>query len=475
MQPEGELKTNIEALAESVAGIDDLGDADRRPSSNSRLAERRRQSSTYEEESSPGSARRPASSSSSYDGEDFARRRRRDPDHRHRRRRRTSSTSRPQEPATSRGRLLRGRRLQDRRRGRHHGRRRRRLPRRRRGRADLQGRGRRLRTATRSPTTTTSRARSPTRPDDSLADVYVDIGGLIEAAGRRGRPAGARASTARSATTSRTRPRWPASSPAPTRSRSTSAPTSAAASIAAGDVTDLLGSLPGRLVAAFATPDFGERLKQVIDQHRRDGHPGRACRRASSRATLAQPGIDLDKIAGSTRRRRRLRRGQHRASLGGAAGDRDRSDPQAAAGRVDQHRHAAARLGHARRHRRSAATRAASPSAAPSWAQAAGRRSPTGDRIAVGYGVAATRRRSRRSRPDARRRPGLQATRPTRSADTDLTGFVDVGAVLELVESSMAATDPDFEQARPYLDKLDFLASAPAPATRRRRSCSGGD
>ena len=74
------------------------------------------------------------------------------------------------------------------------GRRRRRLPRRRRGREGLQGRGRRLRGRLARRRRRLRRG-DRGRPDGSLADVYVDVGGLIEQSGRRDRPAGARSSS----------------------------------------------------------------------------------------------------------------------------------------------------------------------------------------------------------------------------------------------------------------------------------------
>ena len=112
VQPEGELKSNIDSLAKSIAGIDDLGDlivAELEKSASDdgeriRLRQGNRTVAGRKGRPLPPEIRRRR----------LRRLRRRDPDDRHRRQPRNSSTSRSKTATKARRRLLRRRRLRGR-------------------------------------------------------------------------------------------------------------------------------------------------------------------------------------------------------------------------------------------------------------------------------------------------------------------------------------------------------------------------
>ena len=225
-------------------------------------------------------------------------------------------------------------------------------------------------------------------------------------------------------------------------------------SIGSGDVSELLGSFPADSFAAFATPDVGTRIKQVIDQIDKNGVPPEVPPGAL-KSTLARQGIDLDKIASTIGDIGLFAQGTDLKSLGGALVITT-SDPQVA-------RDAIKSVGTLLR-------RSNAQGFTPVTGNAVGFafRSPglgpkplvvlaSGDRIAIGYGVDATQTAaSTPSGNDLTTNPVFQRATDA-LGDTNLTGFVDVSAVVKLLEG-LGASSSDLEQVRPYIDKVDFVS-----------------
>ena len=315
VQPTGELKSNIEALAQEDR-------RDRRPRRTDRLRARKlgrsapANRSTSKRKSSPGWAKRPASSSRATTATTSPA---------------TASRSRPPTPAPTqdfidkqaeaerrpgRRRLLRRGRLQGRRRRRHRGRRGRRLPRLRRGRAGLQGRGRRLRGRI------AGRRRQPTRaivdaaPDGSLADVYVDIGGLIDSRAATIDPTRSSSSRAPGSTRGSDRGGQPRAGLRPGRDRPQQRPRRRGP--AHRRRLRLLGSMPADSFAAFAVGRLRQAARGSDRQTRRRRDPGEIPPhklKSSAEAGRHRPRKDR-RLVGDARR---LRRRQQRGNLGGAA------------------------------------------------------------------------------------------------------------------------------------------------------------
>ena len=276
LQPTGELKTNVEAIASRVAGVDDLGGT---IVSDTRTVGARLGRTVRLRKGSRAVAGRNGRAVflTEYDGDDFERggfaievdRHRRSPGlHRQAGRKaedprpRTSPTKASTTSSTPTDGQAVGVVGE--------------LPRLRRRRSGLQGGRRRLpgRIARRRPTPISDIA--PSAPEGSLADVYVDIGGLIEGRRVRSRPEAMK--LLRSERHRRRRTRRPCSASCPGSDNveidvagrlggaQDSVPTEGAAA--------LLGSMPANAVAAIGVGDLGKRLGEAIDTLDEQGHPG---------------------------------------------------------------------------------------------------------------------------------------------------------------------------------------------------------
>jgi hypothetical protein len=134
-------------------------------------------------------------------------------------------------------------------------------------------------------------------PDGSIATVYTDIGGLIEEAGEQIPPetqAGfelmgiePKGSTALISLVP--------NSDSIEMDVSSNLGTGTATG---GDASDLLGSLPAGSVFAAATPEFGKSIEQVVDTLDEQGIPGEVPPHQFKKA-LSQSGVDIESILGS--------------------------------------------------------------------------------------------------------------------------------------------------------------------------------
>lgn len=84
-----------------------------------------------------------------------------------------------------------------------------------------------------------------------------------------------------------------------------------------GDASELLSSLPGTSVAAFASAEFGKRFSEGIDQIDAQGIPGEVPPH-KLKSALKQSGVDLESIAGSIGDVGAFVEGSSESDLGGA-------------------------------------------------------------------------------------------------------------------------------------------------------------
>ena len=84
-----------------------------------------------------------------------------------------------------------------------------------------------------------------------------------------------------------------------------------------GDASELLGSLPATSVGAFASAEFGKRFNEAIDRIDKEGIPGEVPPNQLKK-TLKQAGIDLESIASSIGDVGVYVTGNSESSLGGA-------------------------------------------------------------------------------------------------------------------------------------------------------------
>ena len=152
--------------------------------------------------------------------------------------------------------------------------------------------------------------------DGSLADVYVDVGSLIEQSGGQIDP------TARQILKNAGIDPSEATAVASVIPGSEQLEVELSSDLGgqkppSGDASALLGSLPASPFAAIAVSGFGEQLNEAVDSLDAEGIPGTIPPHQLKKG-LKEPGIDLEGIAGSLEDAAVFAVGNSERSLGGA-------------------------------------------------------------------------------------------------------------------------------------------------------------
>lgn len=152
--------------------------------------------------------------------------------------------------------------------------------------------------------------------DGSLADVYVDVGGLIEQNGGKIDP------TARKLLQSAGIDPSEATAVASVVPGSEQVAVELSSDLGGreaptGDASKLIGELPGDAFAAFGVAGFGEQLNEAIDSLDEEGIEGTVPPHQLKKG-LKEIGIDLEGVAGSLEDAAVYASGVSRSSLGGA-------------------------------------------------------------------------------------------------------------------------------------------------------------
>jgi hypothetical protein len=134
-------------------------------------------------------------------------------------------------------------------------------------------------------------------PDNSAANVYVDIGGLIEEAGGEIEP-----ETELFLESVGIEPKEATAVaslvPGAERIEVDFSTNLGGENPPSGDASSLLGSLPASSVAAFASAEFGTRFNEAIDRIDAQGIPGQVPPH-KLKSTLKKAGVDIESIASS--------------------------------------------------------------------------------------------------------------------------------------------------------------------------------
>lgn len=221
-----------------------------------------------------------------------------------------------------------------------------------------------------------------------------------------------------------------------------------------GDASELLGSLPGDSVAAFASTEFGKRFKEGIDQVDEQGIPGQVPPNQLKKV-LKEAGIDLESIAGSIGDVGAFVQGSGESTLGGAIVLTTENESQA--------KNTVSNIGLFLRSAGLAGITAISGEASGfSIRNSEFGREPVvvvakGDRIAVGYGLAAAMAAFETSGKTLADQPAYKEALGALGS-TPITAFVDGPAALKLASSLVPADEEGFDEAKPYLQKIDYLA-----------------
>jgi hypothetical protein len=220
-----------------------------------------------------------------------------------------------------------------------------------------------------------------------------------------------------------------------------------------GNASALLGSLPANSFAAVSFAEFGAQLEEAIDNLDEEGIPP-DLEPGELKSTLAQAGIDLDKIAGSLEEGAVFAEGSNLNSLGGALVVTSKSSEAA---------DAIASLGTLLRAAHVPGVTAISGKASGFSIRSGelGKKAlvvvAESDRVAIGYGL---------TQAIAGLRAGsgttLSSTSGYKSAvaalgKTPISAYVDGPAALQLAEALVPRSKTDFWEAVPYLKKVSYI------------------
>jgi hypothetical protein len=289
--------------------------------------------------------------------------------------------------------------------------------------------------------------------EGSLADLYVDVGGLIKESGDEIDP------QARQLLDSAGIDPSEATAVASVVPGSDRVEVDVSSELGgeeapSGDASELLGSMPAGSFAAFALSGFGEQLNEAIDSLDRAGVPGEIPP-GQLKSGLKQAGIDLEKIASSLGDAAVFAEGRGESSLGGAL-VLTSDDP-------GQAKETVSNIGSLLRASGSSGISAISGRASGfSISDEELGRQPlvvvsAGNRIAIGYGAKPTLKGVSESGPKL---AGSSAYREAVEAlgGTPISAFVDGKGALALARALVPKSDSGFREAVPYLRRIASVA-----------------
>ena len=220
-----------------------------------------------------------------------------------------------------------------------------------------------------------------------------------------------------------------------------------------GNASKLLGSLPAGSFAAFSTSKFSTQLKEAIDNLDEEGIPP-DLKPGELKSSLEQAGVNLDKIADSLEEAAVFAEGNSRSSLGGAMVVTSKSSEAA---------DAVASLGTLLRSASVPGITAVSGKASGfsvSSSKLGGKPIVVvakDDRIAIGYGLApALAVLNSGSGATLSSTPGYKSA-VSALGKTPISAYVDGPAALSLAEAIVPRSKTDFWQAVPYLKKITYI------------------
>jgi hypothetical protein len=290
-------------------------------------------------------------------------------------------------------------------------------------------------------------------PDESAADVFVDIGGLIEEAGNE-----IDSDTQAFLDSAGIEPRE-ATAVASVVPGSDNVEIDFSSNLSgdnppSGDASELLGSLPGTAVGAFAADEFGARFNEGIDKIDEQGIPGEVPPNQLKK-TLKQAGVDLEAIASSTGDVGVYVTGNSEKTLAGALVMEAEDETQAT--------NTVSNIGlFLRKAGVPGVTKISEGATGFSIRSAELGRQPVvvaakGDRIVIGYGLASALSAFQESSKTLSDNPAFQEAESALGG-TPITAFVEGASALNLAQAMVPAGEAEFEEAEQYLKKVDYLA-----------------
>lgn len=292
-----------------------------------------------------------------------------------------------------------------------------------------------------------------TATDGSLADVYVDVGGLIDQSGDSIDP------QAREVLQNAGIDPSEAAAVASVVPGAEQVEVDLSSDLGgerapSGDVSGLLGSMPADSFAAVGFSGFSDQLEEAIDQLDATGIPGEVPPHKLN-STLKAMGFDLDKIAASLEDAALFAEGSDRGSLGGAL---------VLTGSSDEAAKAVGNLGVLLRN-----TGQPGVTAINGKASGFSVRSPElgrkplvvvakGDRVAIGYGLAPALQGLATEGGETLSDTPRYKSAVASLGSTPISAFVDGPAALRLAEALVPRSETGFWEATRYLKKIGYIA-----------------
>ncbi|HET7443352.1 MAG TPA: hypothetical protein VFJ57_01695 [Solirubrobacterales bacterium] len=292
--------------------------------------------------------------------------------------------------------------------------------------------------------------------DGSLADVYVDIGGLIKQSGGSIDP-DAELFLKSSGIDPEGATAVASLVPGSDQIEIDFATDVNGDRPAPGDASQLLGALPGGSFAALATSEFGRSLSESIDSIDQQGIPGEL-EPGELKEAMKAAGIDLDKITASIADVGVFAQGNTENNLTGAV-VLTTTDAKEAADTVSN-------IGLLLRASGTPGVTAISGKATGFSVRDSGIGdkplivAAQGNRIAISYGPAASAQAlTAEGGATLASNPEYKEAKAALGEDP-ISAFVDGPAALAFAANAIAGTDKaeDFESAKPYLEKITFVA-----------------
>lgn len=291
-------------------------------------------------------------------------------------------------------------------------------------------------------------------PSGSIADVFVDVGGLIDQSG--------------DAIDDETRAFLDTAGIEPEQATAMASVVPGANQVEidvssnfsadnppTGDASKLLGEMPVGSVAAIASADFGERFSEAIDELDANGIPGEIPP-DQLKKTMKEAGIDLDKIASSVGDLAVFADGSRESDLAGAVilETEEASEAKNTVSNVALLLRSAGTAGVTAIGGKFSGFSIRSEDLGPKPLVVAA----AGSRIAIAYGLRAA---TQALAPGGATLASDPAYKDAVSAlgDTPISGFVDGPKALRLASALIPADEKDgFREAERYLRKVDFVA-----------------
>jgi hypothetical protein len=299
---------------------------------------------------------------------------------------------------------------------------------------------------------------TPSSPQGSLADVYVDIGGLIKAAESEIDPDAKKFFDASGIDIEN------ASALVSLVPGSDNIEIDIAArlggaeeSVPTEDAAALLGSMPANSIAAIGVGDLGENVGEAIDTIDEQGIPGEVPPNQLKKV-LEKAGIDIDQIAGNLGDAAVFVQGRTEATLGGALviEAKDATEAQNTVSNIGTLLRANGTPGVTAISGQASGFSVRSPDLGPQPLVVAAK----GERLTIAYGL-----RAALAGLDSESGATLAKTKAYNEAlnslgTTPITGFAAGAPALRLVEGLLSSTEEkeELEELTPYLSKVPFLA-----------------